>query len=268
MENATVKVGQVWRDKDKRRQRLGEVLSIGEGEAHVLIVGTEQETSLKLDRFAKRWELLSEKAEKLTEAKDQEVRKITREQWLEKAADLLRTSIFAPKDFEVPPVRVSVGWPGGRGPKAGTIGQCWPPEASTDKVGQIFVSPVLHDSGEVLATLVHEMVHAINHANGDTGHRGPFATIAKAVGLEGKMTSTHAGEALASELGELADELGEYPHSPITLEHRPKVQKTYMVKLIPGDCFECDPKYLLRTTQKWIDEGLPKCPHNVEMIVE
>ena len=257
---STVKVGQVWRDKDKRRQRLVEVLSVTKNEVHALIVGTEDETSLKLDRFVKRWELMSEKDTE--HAGDMDLPKIhdTREAWLNAAVTKLKEGIFGEK-YPVPAVRVSVGWPGGRGPKANTIGQCWPGDAASDKVGQIFISPVLADPVAVLETLVHEMVHAINHANGETGHRGPFKSIATEVGLEGKMTSTHAGSALSAELEEIGEELGEYPHAAISIADKPKVQKTYQLKAV---CVY-DDEYKVRMTQKMADDwGMPLCPCHEE----
>ena len=61
------------------------------------------------------------------------------------------------------------------------------------------------------ATLVHELVHMCR------GHRVQTSQavhkVAKAIGLEGKMTATIAGAALIDRLKELIDELGEYPHA-------------------------------------------------------
>lgn len=258
---STVKVGQVWRDKDKRRQRLVEVLSVTKNEVHALIVGTEDETSLKLDRFVKRWELMSEKDTE--HAGDMDLPKIhdTREAWLNAAVTKLKEGIFGEK-YPVPAVRVSVGWPGGRGPKANTIGQCWQPDSSADGIGQIFISPVLSDPVEVLATLTHELVHAINHKDGDNGHRAPFKRIAESVGLEGKMASTHAGEALAEKLEAIGNMLGKYPHAAISLESKPKVQKTYMLKFVSPE----EPDFFVRMTKgKYEEYGAPRDPWGNEM---
>lgn len=257
---STVKVGQVWRDKDKRRQRLVEVLSVTENEVHALIVGTEDETSLKLDRFVKRWELVQEKSTEPVGDMNLAKKHATREQWLSAAVVKLREGIFAP-DHTVPEVRVSVGWPGGRGPKQNRIGECWQPDSSADGIGQIFISPVLSDPVEVLATLTHELVHAINHKDGDNGHRAPFKRIAESVGLEGKMASTHAGEALAEKLEAIGNMLGKYPHAAISLESKPKVQKTYQLKAVCA----YDDEYKVRMTQKMADDwGMPLCPCHKE----
>lgn len=130
-------------------------------------------------------------------------------------------------------------------------------------MAQIFVSPVLEDVDKILATLVHEMVHAVDDCQ--SGHKGNFAKIAKALGLEGKMTATHAGEALAERLTEIAADLGEFPHAALSGEtdgaDGPKKQGTRMVKVeCPSD------GYIVRTTEKWLAVGTPSCPCGEEMV--
>lgn len=187
-----------------------------------------------------------------------ESRKITREEWLSNATDALRP-LFAAVGVEVPAVRVSVGFPGGRGAKASVIGQCWHGSASSDGVGQVFISPVLGDAARVLDVLAHELVHAVNHAAGDNGHGRAFSKIAKPLGLTGKMTATVAGEALAATLTAIAATLGNYPHAALNGGGAggglPK-QSTRMLKT------ECPATgYTARTTRKWLDlYGAPVCP--------
>lgn len=261
---SAVKVGQVWRDKDKRRNTVIEIIKVEGNKAAGLVVGTEEERTYNVERLQKRWELVQEKNTEPVGDTDLAKKHATREQWLSAAVVALREGIFAP-DHTVPEVRVSVGWPGGRGPKQNRIGECWQPDSSADGIGQIFISPVLSDPVEVLATLTHELVHAINHKDGDNGHRAPFKRIAESVGLEGKMASTHAGEALAEKLEAIGNMLGKYPHAAISLESKPKVQRTYMIRVKPVHCDECDPDYVIRMTQRWIDEGMPLCPHGTKM---
>lgn len=179
---------------------------------------------------------------------------LTREQWLTAAVDAL-TPRFEALSLAVPTVRVSVGWPGGPGKKNAVIGQCWSTKASADGVAQLFISPVLDDPVQVLATLLHELAHAVD--DNEHGHRGPFIRTVRGLGLVGKPTATVAGEELAEELAELVKVLGEYPHSRLTLlEGGPKKQTTRMLKVacpVTG--------YTVRMTRKWIDEvGLPVCP--------
>lgn len=188
----------------------------------------------------------------------------TREEWLVAATDALRP-LFAALGEEIPTVRVSVGFAGGRGSKTSTIGQCWSGAASADGTAQIFVSPVLGDAARVLDVLAHEIVHAVNFSRGESGHGAAFARIAKRLGLEGKMTATVAGGALASELRAIANRLGAYPHAALSaadgLGSVPK-QGTRMLKV---ECPESG--YTLRTTAKWLDAyGAPICPCHGEVM--
>lgn len=190
----------------------------------------------------------------------------TREEWLVAGVEALRP-IFAQEGAEIPLVQVSVGWPGGRGRKNSVIGQCWHPEAATDKAAHIFISPILDDPARVLDVLAHELVHAVD-VNA-SGHKGAFARLAKAIGLEGKMTATVAGAGLAECLKRIVEEdLGDYPHgalvNPGDGADGPKKQGTRMIK---AEC-ESGSGYKVRMTRQWIDEvGLPICPcHNEPMI--
>lgn len=194
------------------------------------------------------------------------IRPQTREQWLELAVLKLRP-IFAEAGADLPNVRVSVGWPsrGGVGGKRKVIGQCWKSIVATDKVSQLFISPVLgEDPVQMLGVLVHELVHAWDDC--ESGHKGAFGKMARKLGLEGKLTATTVN--LESDLGRqlagVLDELGDYPHAalnPLEMEKQRPKQSTRMIKIVcPND------GYTARTTRKWMDDlGLPKCPCGMEM---
>lgn len=190
----------------------------------------------------------------------------TREEWLTAAVEYLNIHVFDPREVYLPPIRLSVGWPGGRGPKGNVIGQCWKRRVASDKVNQIFVSPTVGDAVRVLDVLVHEIIHAVDDCN--SGHRGAFAKIAKGCGLEGPMTATVAGDALRAKLEMILAALGTYPHAtlggtPDDSAEGPKKQGTRMRKV------ECaaGSGYLVRMTRVWIDTyGTPTCPcHGLEM---
>lgn len=182
---------------------------------------------------------------------------MNREAWLEAAIDALRPMLEENGSPVPADVRVSCGFPGGKSVHK-VIGQCWASRAN-DGVSQLFVSPLLHDPVEILAVLIHEAIHAWNDCK--DGHKGAFRRAALAIGLEGKMTATTAGEKLVERLGELAAELGEYPHKKMTLaDLGVKKQTTRMIKLQCGEC-----GYVVRTTQKWIECGLPTCVCSTEM---
>lgn len=189
----------------------------------------------------------------------------TREQYLELAVLKLRP-LFAEINVELPAVRVSVGWPsrGGIGAKNKVIGQCWATSVASDNVAQIFISPVLGGDDtegtiKVMATLVHELIHAADDCQ--SGHKGAFGKMARAIGLQGKLTATYVegGTDLYDRLVIILSELGPYPHAvlnPFEMEKQRPKQTTRMLKLeCPND------GYVARTTRKWLDElGAPRCP--------
>jgi len=184
----------------------------------------------------------------------------TREAWLIDAVKAL-TPLFEELDETVPALRVSVGWPGGKGKKSTTIGQCWAPTAAKDGTAQIFISPVKDDALDVLGILAHEMVHAVDGC--ESGHKGRFTRIARGIGLAGKLTATVPGDDLRERLVNIASTLGDYPHSALTPSTgKTTTQTTRMIKI---ECPDCG--YICRTTQKWLDIGLPTCPYGTEMEV-
>jgi hypothetical protein len=177
----------------------------------------------------------------------------TREAWLTAAVESLRP-IFEEVGCAIPEIRVSVGFPGGPGKKASVIGQCWPTGLATDGVANLFVSPVLDDREDVLATLAHEIVHAVDDCK--SGHKGAFRKIALAIGLRGKMTATVAGEELAERLSFVSAELGLYPHGAL----RRTSGKTGTGRMRKCECGDCG--FISYTSQKWIDTfgGRWECP--------
>lgn len=181
----------------------------------------------------------------------------TREGWLQ-AAIVALTPLFDEIGEKLPPVRISVGFPKSRGPNV--IGQCWAPSASVDGVAQLFIHPKLggDDVTPILATVIHELIHAIDEC--ESGHTGRFRDMAKAIGLEGKMTATHPSAELVDRFATLLNDaaMPDYPHAVLTGEGEtsaPKTQSTRMIKLeCPGDGM------IMRTSRKWIDEvGPPMC---------
>lgn len=184
-----------------------------------------------------------------------------REDWLNEAARLIHERYatafeehFAMAGRErLSKLLVSTGFPS-TGGLTKVIGQCW--KSVTSESGehhQIFINPRLGDVVEVVATLAHEMVHAADDC--EHKHRGPFVRCVRDLGLEGKATATIAGEEFASFAKEIEKILGPYPHQRLTPMRTEKKQGTRMLKL-EADC--CG--YIVRTTKKWIDEGLPSCP--------
>ena len=180
----------------------------------------------------------------------------TREGWLDDAVMRLRPA-FTRNGVTLPEsVKVSVGFPSkhSTGARLVALGQCWDASASADGVAQVFISPLLDEPVQVLAVLVHELVHAA--VGCECGHKAPFKRAALAMGLEGKMTATVAGPALTVTLTAMAEALGEFPHAKLTPGAADKKQTTRMLRVT---CSECD--YLCRLTRKMLDTlGAPICP--------
>lgn len=186
----------------------------------------------------------------------------TREEWLGRMVDAFRP-VFAELGNPLPQrIRVSCGWPSrsALSGKSKRIGEAWSQHCSADGSHETFLSPVLADPVEVGATLVHELVH---HAVGvEAGHKGPFRTLALAVGLVGPMRATTAGPELAGRLHTLAAELGPYPHAPLAGGSGRKKQTTRMLKVSCPDC-GC----VARMARQWLEQaGTPTCGCGGEMV--
>ena len=125
-----------------------------------------------------------------------------------------------------------------------TLGVCFNRASSVNGVNEIFISPVLEDTSRVLDVLIHELIHAVDDCV--HGHKGLFKQIALAVGLEGKMTSTVAGEELQKKLKAIIDVVGEYPHSELKLSGKKQTTRNWKVA-----CNCCE--FSFRTSRKNIE---------------
>ncbi len=204
---------------------------------------------------------------------------MNRETWLEKATNLLRP-YFKEKGYELPDVvRVSCGWPSSRAlsTKKRRLGECWHAAASSDGIKQVFVSPYVSDSMEVLGVLVHELLHAA--LPDKTGHKGPFKKGCIALGLDGPATCTKPDAALTRDLSALLGEeeqekydlLPPYPQGKLDkLDEAVKdKQTTRMRKLVcimNDDHPEDD--IILRASKKALEKGTPMCFCGKEFEIE
>lgn len=180
---------------------------------------------------------------------------MNREAWLEAAVEALRPTLT----FDGSP-RVSVGFPSKgalRGTrKSTTIGQCWPGEVAADGVVQVYVSPLLDDPTQVLAVLLHELIHF--KVGCEAKHGKPFKRQMQHVGLEGKATATVPSAQLAAVLERKALELGPYPHAKLDPVQLQKGKQT--TRLLKAQCPAC--AYVIRVTKQWAGEegeNLPFC---------
>lgn len=177
-----------------------------------------------------------------------------REAWLLNAVEHLKP-IFERAGYFLPEVKVSVGFPS-TGVRSRHIGQCWSTSASADHVNQIFIAPQESDSVEVLDTLTHELVHAIDDCK--NGHGEKFREIALAVGLKGPMRS--AG---ANELARIVEKLGKYPHPRLFV---PSGSIKSQMKRPGAKCSKCG--YEVVMLRKSISLGAPICPKDLEVMAQ
>lgn len=180
----------------------------------------------------------------------------TREQWLQRAAKALAPR-FKAAGYALPAAHVSTGFPhrSSLTAKKRRIGECWDNSVSGDKRAHVFISPVLSNVVDVVATLTHELVHV---TVGTAAKHGPvFRKCAVGVGLEGKMTATGANAELAAWItGPLVKKIGAFPHP--TFNPRLATRIKDGTRLIKCECPNCG--YIVRTTHKWLEMGTPICP--------
>jgi len=180
-----------------------------------------------------------------------------RESWLLAAIDLLRP-VFLAKNHVIPTdVMVSCGF-ASTGTRSHHIGQCWSKRSSTNGQNQIFISPALHEPVEVLDTLVHELVHAVDDC--EHKHGKEFKKIALSLGMNGPMRSAGAGPELKEKLKDLAQKLGTYPHGKLQVAQRKAVSRARA----RAKCPECG--FQVPMYRKFLAYGPPLCPKDkIEM---
>lgn len=187
----------------------------------------------------------------------------TREGWLVAAMAALDAKYFDGHGYTLPEKRAcSCGFPkGGRGK---VIGQCWGPETSTDGTINMFICPTQDEPISVLATLLHELIHA--QVGIPAGHKGPFKKLMKEFGLVGKATATFAeeGSDLWRQLSHISEQLGPYPHKAMQPKLKTKERGSMggWVRLQSTQ----DEAYKVLVSPKMLDEhGVPLDPWGEKM---
>jgi hypothetical protein len=193
---------------------------------------------------------------------------MTREEYLNAAVEKLRP-LFERNNLIIPPYRVSCGFTSKASKKV--LGQCFAPECTKDGTTQIFIVPTIPDVLNVLATLVHELLHA---ASGDYKHGNKFKDGMKVLGLVGKATATTADESLLTMLEKIASELGEYPNPTLKLKEPTQREKANAKKSFKLHCSkfrDADKscrlievakagEYTVTASRKSLKLGFPLCP--------
>ncbi|AWY07391.1 protease [Streptomyces phage JackieB] len=193
----------------------------------------------------------------------------TREAWLMQAIENFRPMFLEAVGEELPAtIRVSTGWT--KRARKGSIGWTWISGAAEDKVNNVFISPEISDSVEVLGVLLHELIHVWDDC--EHGHTGAFKQAWAALGFTGKATCSTPGEELRDALEAMTILMGDYPHAKMLTGAdggkgtMPKKQGTRMLKII---CEASGGDYKVRMTRSNIEKyGLPTCPCHGEEMVE
>jgi SprT-like family len=175
----------------------------------------------------------------------------TREGWLLQATQLLAETLFLPLGYTVPAVKVSVGYASG-GLRSSAIGQCWARKSADDQLNHIFISPTLGSSFEVIDTLTHELVHAVDDCQHKHGKE--FKKIALAIGLVGPMRNAGAGPVLKPKLEALLLRLPPYPHGKLKASH----QRSVSTPPPKARCEVCG--YKVTVPKRFLHLGPPICP--------
>ena len=179
--------------------------------------------------------------------------KLSRENYLIQATDIMRKSLFKPKGYKVPKVELSISWAthgnnSRNTGKAKVLGQCFNRASSEKGINQVIITPNLDGTTidgtlNILGVLVHELVHAVDDCV--SGHGKAFKDCATAVGLTGPMRSTGESDELKEYLRKnIIDKLGKFPHAQVNLS-KGKKQTTRNIKV---ECNCCE--FSFRTSRK------------------
>lgn len=184
----------------------------------------------------------------------------TREAWMNDVATRMRP-MFDGVGAPLPAFRLTMSLT----KKKRAIGSCYDASASADGTYEILVRLDQSDPLEVAAILAHELVHAA--VGIDAGHGPRFARVARAIGLEGKMTATVSGDRFKAAAAPILAAVGPFPHAPLDLDARNSGPKKQSTRLLKVACAECG--FVVRQTRKWLDDiGPAHCPVHGPMALD
>lgn len=193
----------------------------------------------------------------------------TREGWLASATQSLRPH-FTDCGYSIPEkIRFAIAFPS-TGRKGKRVGELWHPSTSADGSCELIIRADLDQPADVLAVLVHQLVHSVLPP--DAGHGPLFKEAAQKIGFTGKMRDATPSRLLVPLLTDIAAQLGPLPHAALKIDRgpndkgpadRPKKQGTRLLKAA------CTCGYTVRVTGKWVNDiGPPHCPKHGAMTVD
>lgn len=170
----------------------------------------------------------------------------TREQWLDAAVAAIRARIPTIASR----IRCAPGFPRTFS-RSGTTAEVIPDTDSEDKTYEVLIAPTLADPETVFAALLGQVLHTLPGALTPASQTYRDALTNWGMGIDGQDISPTVD--FPHHWGADLDSLGPYPHAAVTVAAR-KVQSTRMLKLACPTC-----GYIVRTTGKWLAQGLPTC---------
>lgn len=155
-----------------------------------------------------------------------------REAWLNAFVERARPQ-FEAAGFPIPiNIRVSIGLPS-TGYRSNVIGECFAPSVSADGHYEIFISPRVSTGDARLADI---LTHELCHASASMAHDKQFSKLARALGLEGKLTATTAGADWFAWASPILEELGPMDFAALAHIAPRKKKATFLLKLECPDC--------------------------------
>ena len=185
----------------------------------------------------------------------------TREGWLTQMADGIYQEILKPHNVILPKYQVSCSFPPkyGLGKRYRVFAQYWPGIFSINNIAQIFISPMVFESIQVGIILCHELIHAAVGVR--EGHKGKFKTLAKSIDLHVDRLYNTASPILITKLQRIIKRLGKYPHSMMFTIELNNIKRNGMLKVWCPSC-----GYIVRTSSKWLKQGIPTCHCGSRMV--
>jgi hypothetical protein len=144
--------------------------------------------------------------------------------------------------------------------RSGTTAEVIPDTNSEDKTFEVFVAPTLAEPEAVFDALLRQVLHTIPGAltPASRTYQDALINAGYAPDASGPTQTADWVEAW----GPVLEALGPYPHAAVTVAAR-KTQTTRMLKLVCPTC-----GYTLRTTAKWIAQGLPTCHDGTPFVAD
>ena len=186
----------------------------------------------------------------------------TREQWLAAALEAMKpVAATLTGQNMADRIRIGVGFPSTYR-RSGTLAECWPDVDSGDAHAEVIISPTIADPVEVFARLLGQALRTLPGAMSiaSVSYREAFDAVHLTVGAD--KNAILYSDAFYDQWESLIAALGDYPHAELSVAVR-KTQSTRMLKL---QCPQCG--YIIRTTGKWVAQGIPVCHDGALFVVE